>query len=298
MSFNTIKHNKLKNTGLLFEVLVRRITLDIIDEKTCNLTQLLKKYFSEGKILHKELSLYNILIREKNENYNYASNLVDAVIDTRRKMSIMELKSEKYNLIKEIQRLGYNINEMMNITIPNYKHYANIYKIFRGIDDQLQSDTKYLVDYVDTKNKIVENIQTRNNDVNNISEENDMFANYKKQDKVTKLISYNLILNDFNEKYKDMGAKQKALLKQYINNNLKFDVNFLNYIKSEIKTIYKKIVEFVETLEDDDVLKIKLVEICNEIDKKNIKSMKKVDDAHVKLLLNLYYLCDDIEGLC
>ena len=57
------KHSKIKNTGLLYEILIRQVTADILDNKNKNLAlSIIKKRFDEKTELGKELLLYNALI--------------------------------------------------------------------------------------------------------------------------------------------------------------------------------------------------------------------------------------------
>ena len=63
-----IKHSKIKNTGILFELLVRQVTADVLnDGKKSVAVKLLKKYFSNTKPLGKEITLYNSLMKETSQ---------------------------------------------------------------------------------------------------------------------------------------------------------------------------------------------------------------------------------------
>ena len=55
----SIKHSKYKNTGILFELLTRQITSDILSGKrTPKAIPILEKYFNKNEELGKELILY------------------------------------------------------------------------------------------------------------------------------------------------------------------------------------------------------------------------------------------------
>ena len=59
-----VKHSKIKNTGILFELLSRQITQDIIsDDKKSKSIDLLKKYFNENTEIGKENQLYQLLVK-------------------------------------------------------------------------------------------------------------------------------------------------------------------------------------------------------------------------------------------
>ena len=63
MTIRKVKHSKYKNTGLIFEFLVRQITSEVLDgTKKSNALTMLKKKFNENSELGRELSLYNIFL--------------------------------------------------------------------------------------------------------------------------------------------------------------------------------------------------------------------------------------------
>ena len=109
MSYNK-KHSKIKNTGILFELLTRQITVDVLNNETDSSSiKILKEYFNSKTELGKENELYKILLEQKYKNLKHAEILVEAVIKNRRKLSNRRLKNEKYNLIKVILNLFFLI---------------------------------------------------------------------------------------------------------------------------------------------------------------------------------------------
>ena len=124
-----IKHSKIKNTGLLFEILTRQVTADILNNKKSKSVNLLKKYFNENTALGKEKELYDILLTNSYQEEARAEKLLEAVIKTRQRISNKELKVEKYNLIKEISET-FSAKDFFNTRVSNYKTLASIYKLF------------------------------------------------------------------------------------------------------------------------------------------------------------------------
>ena len=125
-----VKHNKIKNTGILYELLSRQITVDVInDDKNSKSVKLFKEFFNKNTELGKEYELYSILLNKKYKNLTHASSLLEAVVKSRRKLSNRRLANEKYNLIKTIKE-NYDIKEFFNTRIPNFKVMASIYKVF------------------------------------------------------------------------------------------------------------------------------------------------------------------------
>ena len=152
-----LKHNKVKNTGILFELLTRQLTADVLNNKQKPKSAgLLKKYFSKSSPLGKELQLYNLLMKENFNSENKANKFIDIVISHRNKLKNSDLRKEKYNLIKEIKD-NYPITDFFKSKIKNYKLYASIHKLFEfetSIDEYNPSDM------VNTRYTIVESVVT------------------------------------------------------------------------------------------------------------------------------------------
>ena len=206
-----VKHNKIKNTGILYELLSRQITVDVInDTKSPKSVKLFKEFFNKNTELGKEYELYSILLNKKYKNLTHASSLLEAVVKSRRKLSNRRLANEKYNLIKTIKE-NYDIKEFFNTRIPNFKVMASVYRVFQT---EVGKEDFGPVQKTDSSITITEHItQTKQSRVKkqNISE-------YSEQDKDLRLLSYQLLVDKFNSKYKSLNENQKNLLKQYISN--------------------------------------------------------------------------------
>ena len=151
---NKIKHSKIKNTGILFELLTRQITVDILNGNNSGAVVLLKKYFSEKTELGREYKLYEFLLKSTYNSENRANSLIDAVISARQKLYNSVLRREKYNLIKEIKET-YDVTEFFKSKLPNYKVYASIYKVLQSestpekFDPKETTDSRYsIVEYI------------------------------------------------------------------------------------------------------------------------------------------------------
>ena len=156
MRNSKLKHSKVRNTGLLFEFLLRQITADVLnkdgDSKSANI---IKKQFNERTELGKELALYNILINKKFNNDKKADYFINEVISERKKLNSSVLKREKYNLIKEIKNY-YDLQNFLSSKVRNYSVYASIYKLFEynNISPIEKTESHFnLVEHVTTSNK-------------------------------------------------------------------------------------------------------------------------------------------------
>ena len=150
------KHSKIRNTGILFELLTRQITVDVLNNnKKAEAANILKSFFNKKTQLGKEYDLYRVLATENYKSESKANHLVDAVIKAHQKLNSSSLKREKYNLIKEIKK-NYDVNDFFMARISNYKVSASIYKLFED------KNTESPADKTQNRFTIVEHITRKN----------------------------------------------------------------------------------------------------------------------------------------
>ena len=282
------KHSKFRNTGILFELLTRQVTSDILSGKDESFAKnILFKYFSENKELGKELQLYNFLVNEVAKDETQAEKYIEIVLKQRDKLNQKSLASEKYNLIKEIKEV-YPINDLFKSSIKNYKVLASIYKIF---ENHVNKNSKFDVkEIVSSRTSIVENlcgIKKVNKET-----EDDLISVYKQQNEEVRLLSYKLLVESLNEKYKDLDSNQKNLLKEYIN-SISNTNSLKKLIDNEVTNVKKQLSELTSKV-SDDVVKIKINETVKQLD--NVKKFNLVKDNQVMVLLLSYELIKEIKN--
>jgi|TARA_B100001758_G_C18348846_1_gene578604 hypothetical protein len=282
-----VKHSKIKNTGILFELLSRQITVDMISGgETSKSVELLKKFFNENSELGKENQLYQVLLKENYKSSHKAEKLLQVVLKSREKLQNKKLRNEKYNLIKEIKE-NYNVGDFFRARIPNYKVYASIYKLF------MAETVNFLnpADEVDSSFCITEHI-TRNK-VKKVQVDSESLADYKKEDKDIQTLSYQLMVENFNGKYKSLNSMQRNLLKEYIN-NISNTNSLREFIDGEVKKV-KQILTKILPKVDDDITKIKLSEAIKQTS--TISKGKIVKDKQVVALMRYYELIKEIRNV-
>ena len=134
------------------------------------------------------------------------------MIKSRRKLSNSSLRREKYNLIKQIKE-NYNVNDFFNGRISNYRMLASIYNVFQSESSQEQFKPDHIVN---SKVTILEHITNKKSSKGKIQEQ--MMNEYGKSDKDLRLLAYQILVDKFNKKYKNLNESQRKLLKNYINN--------------------------------------------------------------------------------
>ena len=279
-----VKHSKIKNTGILFELLTRQITADILNSGKSAAIKLIKTYFKESTELGKEIQLYNILVNKNFKSETRASYLVDAVVKSRKKINFSQLRREKYNLIKEIKE-NYNLTDFFNSRISNYRVLASIYKLFstenKSLSPDVETDSRYTVIEHITQRKIT-------------PKEKKVFSEeFKGQDDDLRLLSYQILVDKFNQKYSSLNSAQRKLLKEYIN-NVSNTNSLREYVDSEVSKVTKVLKTYLPKV-DDKVTKIKLTEAINQI--KKLKVGKIVKDKQIVGLMRYYELVKELKNV-
>tara|TARA_Y100001972_G_C7602153_1_gene301769 strand:+ start:50 stop:919 length:870 start_codon:yes stop_codon:yes gene_type:complete len=282
-----IKHSKIKNTGILFELLTRQITADVLAGKSTKSVGILKKFFNEKTELGKELELYKIL-SEKNYNSELKANdLLNVVIKQRIKLSNSNLRREKYNLISSIKE-NYNVTDFFNGRIPNYRLLASIYNVFQSET----TDEKFKADHlVNSRFTVLEHITNKKIDGDKIKEK--VIKEYSKQDKDLRLLAYEILVDKFNKKYKSLDESQKKLLKNYIN-NISNTNSLREYVDTEVDYIKSFLTKELPKV-SDKITNIKLSESINQIE--NLTKGKIVNEKQVLTLMRYYELIKEIKSV-
>ena len=288
-----LSHSKYRNTGILFELLVRQVTADILngsDDSKAN--HILRKYFSESTELGKENRLYRIVIEEKVKDNTAADRLVESVVRTRRKLSEKLLNQQKYELIKEI-KAQYPIEDFLKGNIPNYKLLASVYKIFEDSVNSVVCDPR---DLFKARNCIVEHMISKTIPTRLISEseKHDLIQVYQQQNEEVRLLAYKLLVDSFNEKYAGLDGKQKVLIREYIN-NISNTNSLRQYINQEIPVVKQRLMELKSKVAGSDVVRIKLEETITQIG--NISKGTLVKENQIMALMLAYELIKELKNL-
>ena len=272
-----LKHSKFKNTGILFELLVRQIASDTLSDKTCYATQIIKKHFRKGSQLATELKLYQALTKENFDSQYKAQEFLNIVLKERAKLNESNLRREKYNLIKSIKD-SYAIEDFFKYRVNNYKELASAYKLFEHTESNSPKE------YVDCKNTIFEAITTEKV----VIKEQVTNKEYSNQPKEVRLLAYKFLVDSFNSKYSSLSESQQLILKNYIENIdnsgklRKFVVSEVARLKRELKSIKLK----------DKVTQIKLNETINLI--RELTKHKVVNENQILALLRYNQLLEEL----
>ena len=272
-----LKHSKFKNTGILFELLVRQIASDTLSDNTCYATKIIQNHFRKGSQLARELKLYQSLTKENFDSEYKASEFLNIILKERAKLNEGVLRREKYNLIKSIKD-SYIIEDFFKYRVSNYREMASAYKLFENVESTSPKE------YVECKNTIFEAITT---DKVVIKEEK-VSEEYSKQPKEVRLLAYKFLVDSFNSKYSGLSESQKLILKNYINNIDNSDT-LRKFVVSEVAKLRRELKSIKIT---DKVTKIKLTETVNLISE--LTKHKVINENQILALLRYHQLLQEL----
>jgi hypothetical protein len=281
---NNIRHSKYKNSGLLFELLIKQIASDTLSNNDSPSVGIIKKFFNKNTELAKELKLYQTIINSKPLSEGKAEVLINTVLEISSRINKKNIRSEKYNLIKEIKKY-YNVEDFFRSKVNNYKELAAIYNLIESKEEKTLFNPSQIIQ---NKHTLLEHITKKSLDEN--STKDAVLEEYSKLDKGSRIIAYKMLLEKFNKKYSTLSLSQKNILKEYINNDS--NTSKLNEyiadqyikIKNQLLLLNKKV--------DDSVTKIKINEIINLI---NLPNSKKVKDEDLISLLHYHQLINELK---
>jgi hypothetical protein len=276
-----VKHSKYKNTGILFELLTRQLTSDTIAGNQPKSLSFLKKHFNSKTELLKEYKIYHTLATQKYSKDSQASMLIEELMKAHDKLNKSQLRREKYNLIKEIKDT-YNVNDFFKAKITDYKVMASIFNL-------LENNEATPLSIVDSKVTLLEHITRKQTSI----KKDNILENFSKQDKNTRLLTYKVILEKFNDKYSELQDNQKTLLKEYVN-SVTNSPALKSYINQEIKEVKDILTKYSKKVEDKAVA-VKLTETKEMI--KPLCKKSSVNDDNVINLLNYYELVNELKTI-
>jgi hypothetical protein len=281
-----IKHSKYKNTGILFELLVRQITSDTLSGKDSKAANILKKYFVKTE-LGKEYKLYETLSKYKSLTEGKADIIINTIVDSSKNLNRSALKRQKYNIIQEIQK-HYNLDEFFKTKLPNYKLHASLYTLLEVYNSENLSNPNQIIN---NKLTILEHLTSKN--VLKQKVEDSVIEEFKTYDKDLRILTYKVMLEKFNGKYADLNNNQKTVLREFIN-SVDSTPKLKDFYNSKISEINTKLTELTKKVENK-ATRIKLIEINNII--KPLEKVSSIGNDDLVNLLQYFELLEELTNL-
>ena len=280
----TVKHSKYKNTGILFELLVRQITADTLSGDKSVAVDLLKKYFVKSE-LGKEYKLFETLLKASKLSEGKANLLVETLLETSKKLNKGALRREKYNLIKELKQ-HYNLEDLFKTKLPHYKAQAALSVLMEIYSTVDLIDPNQIVQH---KVTLLEHLTAKA--VDNDKVQASVLEEFKSYDKDLRILTYKLLLEKFNGKYATLSKSQKQILEQYIT-SIDSTPKLRNFYNEEIANIRKQLTEAIKST-NSKVVKIKLQEVVKFA--KDLDKTQQVSNDDIVNLMQYHELLHELK---
>ena len=269
-----IKHSKYKNTGILFELLVRQVTSDTLNGVESVAIKLIQKYFVKSE-LGKEYKLYEALTKSTTLTESKANMLIHTLLESSKRLNRGSLKREKYNLINEI-KASFNIADFFKTKLPHYKAHAAYYMLAEVQNSKTIVDTNLIVN---NKMTLLEHLSTA--PINEEKVEAEVLREFQSYDKDTRMLTYRILMEKFNGKYDGLHPSQKEVLRQYVNSVDSTPV-LKEFYNTEVSKIHTQLNELNAKVTDKAV-QIKINEVSGLIEVLD-KTSKVTSDNIVNIL--------------
>ena len=279
-----IKHSKYKNTGILFELLVRQITADTLKGGDSPAIGILKEHFVKTS-LGREYKLYESILKSKVLNEGRANMVISTILETSSKFNRSSLRKQKYNLINEIKK-HYNLDVFFGAKIKNYKELASLYTLIEGYNSKEASDSQQLIN-----NKVTLLEHLTKQEVNTKEVKEDVLKEFQTYDKDLRILTYKVLLEKFNSKYENLSTEQKQVLKEFIN-SVDSTPGLRDFYNSKINDLQATLNEEAKNIKDK-ATQIKITEVAKylvELDK-----TAKITNDNLVDLLQYYELVKEIK---
>jgi hypothetical protein len=281
-----IKHSKFKNTGILFELLVRQIASDTVSNQDSAAIGLVRKYFSKSE-LAKEYKLYQALITPKNLSEAKAETFINATLEASSRLNKTALRKEKYNIIKEI-RENYDLEEFFKAKISHYKQYAAAFNLIEAHNSPEFTAPQQIID---NKITLLEHITRKEIDKESVKDR--VMEEYGSMDKGTRILAYRMLLEKFNSKYATLSDTQKNVLKEFIN-NITNTTKLRDFVNKNFTVIAEELNQIIPTV-TDQTTQIKLSEVVTLL--KPLDKTQNVKDENIISLLQYHQLIEELKAV-
>lgn len=281
-----IKHSKYKNTGLIFELLVKQIAADTLSRKDSPAVKIMKKFYTGKTSLVREFKLYEYILKNKGVSQSKGETIVSTIIEISSKLDRDAVKKQKYDLIAEIKN-SYDLDEFFSMKVRDYKALAALYCLMEAQNADL-ADPQTLVD---NKMTVLEHLTESKQNEEDVKDS--LVEEYAKYDKDLRMLTYKILLEKFNGEYENFLPEQKAILREFITAS-ESQVKLRTMINEELEKISLAVAE-MKTKVSNDIARIKLEEVAKTI--KPLSKQTRINDTHIVNLLQYYDLVNELKSL-
>jgi hypothetical protein len=205
-----LKHNKKRNTGLIYEFFTRYIGKAILEGRDSDISKaksLLKKHFNRGTDIYKELKLFKVLTESNVSSREQAIHLINRVREAVKYQSQARLDLEKTSLIHEVNS-NLNADLFFEEVIPSYKQLGTVQVLLNTWRDETLKESA-LEETLFLEEKLIESMMETKS--TSVSKETLQMTT----EDVDRLV-VNIMTEKVNKKYSNLEPEQKEIIQLFV----------------------------------------------------------------------------------
>lgn len=279
-------HNKKRNTGLLYEFLIRTISQALVDDdkkKSAKALKIVKSHFKPGTELYKEFRLINSIMKTTVSSDAVAASILGEAKAAARTHDMSTLDREKSLLIRSINH-QLNDDNFYDQHIKEYRTFATVQNLINDWRSPAP-DLSRMAEYEDQVVKWLVSSKQESNE--QVVTESTAGSNR---------LLMKIMMKKLGEKYDGtLTNEQKSLIKAYAFSAANDDDNKTVLLK--LKEIRENLLNSIDNYVDDNknnekYLSNKLTEVKVQL----LNEVSKVDDATVAEYMLYIKLIDELSG--
>jgi hypothetical protein len=277
-------HNKKRNTGLLYEFLIRTISQALVDDdkrKSSRALKIVKTHFKPGTELYKEFRLINSIMKTTISAESVASSILGEAKLAARSHDLNALDREKSLLIRSINHQLSDDN-FYDQHIVEYRTYATVQNLLNSWRSS-SADLSKMAEYEDQIVRWLVTPKTESNE--QVTTEGSNGSNR---------LLMKIMMKKLGEKYDDtLTTEQKSLIKAYAFSTANDDEKTITMKLNEIKD---KLLKSIESYTENKKEEKYLVEKLSEVKSRLLNEINQVDDSTVAEYMLYIKLIDELSG--
>ena len=279
------KHNKKRNIGIMYELLLRHISIKLIENDrkgALSATKIIEKRFGKDTELYKEFRLFNALAKTSVQNTEIAAAILTEAKGASRRFNKKKIEKEKSMLIRDI---NYSIKDKSFYyrSIPEYRELANIHNMIQEWQKGDMSDLKKMVILEQSAlNHLIKEKKDSNLDI----------LTAKSKETNADILVEKIMTEKINKKYTDFSASQREILQKYAlySSNSDKHEDLKNYLNTRKNKSIKSFKNF-GNINENSYLSEKIDLVENKI---NNLDVNVLDDTTISKFLTLTKLVEEI----
>tara|TARA_B100001093_G_C26818903_1_gene1011010 strand:- start:1022 stop:1861 length:840 start_codon:yes stop_codon:yes gene_type:complete len=275
-----MKHNKKRNVGIIYELLLNHISTKLLEGKkreAKTATKLIEKHFKKGTELYKEFRLFNALAKSDITQTHVVASILNEAKIASRNLNERQLEREKSSLLKDI---NYKINEkdFYYRSIDNYRDLGLVQLTL----NEWRKDDRDIKRLVDFETRLGALMLKEKNKVN----EQKYDASHSDR------LVLKIMTEKFNKRYgEELTRDQQKIIEGYVFLSDKEPDNLKKFFETKKEEALNSLENF-EDISDNRYLLSKLDEVRKKIN--NLPS-NDINDANVVKFLTLTKMINEIK---